>query len=64
MEPLSKTDAKPLSKTDAKPIEKRIVICNGPIYHQGGDYVEGDEIELSDPLLSLWLESGTVREKA
>jgi hypothetical protein len=59
MEPI-KTAEKPAEKTIAAKPQK--YIANGNIYHEGVDYAEGQEIEVSEPLAKIWLESGTIQE--
>lgn len=57
MEPL-KTE-----KPTVAPKPKKYV-AQAAIYHEGIDYREGDEIEVSEPLAAIWLGNGTIAEIA
>jgi hypothetical protein len=59
MEPLKTADK---VTTASKPVDKKKYIANGPIYHEGKDYAQGDEIEVSDSLAAIWLANETIAE--
>lgn len=48
-------------KTTVAPKPKKYV-AQTAIYHEGIDYRDGDEIEVSDSLAAIWLANGTIVE--
>jgi hypothetical protein len=61
MEPIKTEKPTVTSVTPVAPkLEKYVALT--AIYHEGIDYREGDEIEVSEPLAAIWLGNGTIVE--